>query len=68
MYVYIYIYPVRNWLLGLIPINQEATGDNSEVYSILERILSTATAVSEALKDDANAKDAKLISYIKELL
>ena len=55
-------------MLGLILINQEATGDNSEVYSILERILSTATAVSEALKDDANAKDTKLISYVKELL
>ena len=50
------------------PTAQAAAGDNSEVYSILERILSTATAVGEAFKDEVNANDTQLIFYAKELL
>ena len=45
-----------------------ATGDNSEVYSILERILITATALVEAFKDEENAKDIELIFHVKQLL
>ena len=47
---------------------QAATGDNSEVYSILERVLSAVTAVGDAFKDEANANDTELIFYVKELL
>ena len=55
-------------LLRLIFITQVATGDNSEVHSILERILSTATAVGEAFKDETNTIGTELIFYVKELL
>ena len=34
----------------------------------MERILSTSIAVGEAFKDEVNAKDTELISYVKELL
>jgi len=55
-------------MLSLTLIIQAATGDNSEVYNILERVISTATAVGEAFKDEVNAKDAQLTLYTKELL
>ena len=47
---------------------QTATGDNSEAYSTLERILNTATAVGDAFKDKENAKDTELIFNVSELL
>ena len=45
-----------------------ATGDNSDVYSTLERILNTAMAVGEAFKDEENAKDVEFIFNVSELL
>ena len=47
---------------------QAATGNNSEVQGVLERILSTATALGEAFKDEANAEDTEFVLYVKELL
>ena len=45
-----------------------ATGDNREVYSTLERILNTATAVGGALMDEETARDTEFISHVSELL
>src|ERR1700761_492059 len=47
---------------------QVVTGDNREIYSTLERILSTATAIGDAFKDEKNAKDVELISNVSDLL
>ena len=47
---------------------QTATGDNREIYSILERIMSVSTAVGQAFKDDEIAKDVQLTFYAKQLL
>ena len=47
---------------------QTATGDNSLVYSTLERILNVATAVEEAFKGEESAKDTELIANVSEFL
>ena len=44
-----------------------ATGDNREIYSTLERVLSTTAAIGEAVKHEENAKDAEFISNVSEL-
>ena len=51
------LYCHRLLLVMTYAVVQTATGDNSEVYSILERILilSAASAVGEALKDKVTA-------------
>ena len=55
-------------MIWLVPIIQAATAENIEVHSILERMLNTATAVGEAVKDEVNAKDTELTFHVKELL
>ena len=48
--------------------NSDGYRDNSEVQSILERVLTTATVVGEAFRDEKNANDPELIFYATELL
>ena len=59
---------LRRHQILLLPILQAAMGDNREVYSTLERILSTAAAVGEAFQDKENAEDTELIFHTKALL
>ena len=66
---YVNYFQVIDQLLWHTPtIIQVATGNNIKVYSMLERILSTALAVEEVFKDEANATDTEFTFYVKELL
>ena len=47
---------------------ETAKGDNSEIHSSLERILSTAVAFAEVSKDEVNGMDSKLTFYMSEFL